>query len=84
MKRSVIKVVLCFSGSGKNCMLILCFVPCTNIYMHIHILCFGRKENVTEHSRNPRPATLILLGNDGVLHFTSLPSRVGPFAVPTL
>ena len=31
---TIIKVVLCFSDACKKCMLILCFVPCTNIYMH--------------------------------------------------
>jgi len=36
--------------------------------LHQHILCFERKETVTEHSRKPTPpATALLLGHHGVL-----------------
>jgi hypothetical protein len=48
-------------------MLTLCFVACS-VYMHIHIICWERNEDITEHSRKPTPAaTLLLLGDDGVL-----------------
>jgi hypothetical protein len=67
-------------------MLIFSFVACS-IYMHIHILCFERKENITEHSRKPTPAaTLLFLSDDGVLLrpesvlllFLTLASTVSP------